>query len=102
MAPLAYTQMQVVTQAVEATGGFDDVRVSAFARGATFDTVMGDVKFGANGEWAHPRVLQVQFQGISDHELGQFRNGSRQIVVSPPRFTSGALRFPYAEALSPE
>jgi len=70
--------------------------------GATFDTVMGDVKFGANGEWAHPRVLQVQFQGISDHEVGQFRNGSRQIVVSPPRFTSGALRFPYAEALSPE
>jgi len=33
MAPLAYTQMQVVTQAVEATGGFDDVRLSAFARG---------------------------------------------------------------------
>ena len=91
MAPLAYAQMQVVAQAVEATGGFDDASLSAYARGATFHTVMGDVKFGVNGEWADPRVLQVQFQGISGHEVGQFRNGSRQIVVSPPNFVSGKL-----------
>jgi branched-chain amino acid transport system substrate-binding protein len=60
---------------------------------------MGAVKFGVNGEWAEPRVLQVQFQGISGHELGQFQSGSRQIVVSPPNFASGELRFPYTEAL---
>jgi branched-chain amino acid transport system substrate-binding protein len=102
MTPLAYAQMQVIAQAVEATGGFDDASLSAFARGATFDTVMGPVRFGANGEWTEPRVLQVQFQGISGHGVDQFRNGSRQIVVSPPDFTSGELRFPYAEALSTE
>src|SRR6266446_10560912 len=84
MAPLAYAQMQVLAQAVEATGGFDDPSLSAYARGTTFHTVMGAIRFGAKGEWAEPRVLQVQFQGISGHELGQFRNGSRQIVVSPP------------------
>ena len=69
MAPLAYAQMQVVAQAVEATGGFDDASLSAYARGATFHTVMGDIKFGVNGEWAEPRVLQVQFQGISGHDV---------------------------------
>ena len=52
MAPLAYAQMQVVAQAVEATGGFDDASLSAYARSATFHTVMGDIRFGAKGEWA--------------------------------------------------
>lgn len=102
MAPLAYAQMQVVAQSVEATGGLDDASLSAYAREATFPTVMGDVRFGTKGEWSQPRVLQVQFQGISDHEVGQFRNGSRQIVVSPPESSSGELIFPYAEALTAE
>src|SRR6202795_4834337 len=99
MAPLAYAQMQVVAQAVEATGCFDDASLSAYARGATFHTFMGAIKFGVNGEWAEPRVLQVQFQGISGHEVGQFQNGSRQIVVSPPDFSSGELSFPYPDPL---
>jgi branched-chain amino acid transport system substrate-binding protein len=92
--------MQVLAQAVEATGGLDDAQLSSYARDTTFDTVMGKVKFGAKGEWAEPRVLQVQFQEISGREVDQFQNGSRQIVVSPPKFTSGELCFPYAEALS--
>ena len=99
MAPLAYAQLQVVAQAVEAAGGFDDPRLAAYARSTTFDTVMGAVKFGVNGEWAEPRVVQVQFQGITGHGVDQFQTGSRQIVVSPPNFASGELRFPYAEAL---
>ncbi len=100
MAPLAYAQMQVVAQAIEATGGVDDASLSAYARSATFDTVMGPIRFGVNGEWAAPRVLQVQFKGISGHEVGQFQNRSRQVVVSPPDFISGGLRYPYEEAFS--
>lgn len=99
MAPLAYAQMQVVAQAVEATGGFDDAGLSAYARGATFHTVMGDVQFGRNGEWAHPRVLQVQFRGTDGHVADQFKDGSRQVVVSPNELASGQLTFPYAKAL---
>jgi branched-chain amino acid transport system substrate-binding protein len=99
MAPLAYSQMQVVAQAVEATGGVDDAVLSAFARDNTFSTVMGDVKFGKNGEWAHPRVLQVQFQGIAGHEADQFKDGSRQVVVAPNSMASGQLIYPYAKAL---
>ncbi|WP_329065900.1 amino acid ABC transporter substrate-binding protein [Streptomyces sp. NBC_01429] len=102
MVPLAYAQMQVVAQAVEATGGFDDASLSAYAREETFPTVMGDVRFGVKGEWSEPHVLQVQFQGISGHEVGQFQNGSRQVVVSPPESSSGELVFSYAEALAAE
>jgi branched-chain amino acid transport system substrate-binding protein len=102
MAPLAYAQLQVVAQAVGATGGFDDARLAAHARSTTFDTVMGPVTFGVNGEWAESRVLQVQFQGISGHEVGQFQSGSRQIVVTPPDFASGEVSFPYAVASSSE
>jgi branched-chain amino acid transport system substrate-binding protein len=102
VAPLAYAQMQVIAQAVVATGGIDDASLSAYVRGATFNTVMGAIKFGTKGEWAEPRVLQVQFQGISGHDVEQFRNGSRQVVVSPPDFMSGRLVFPYADALSAE
>ena len=99
MVPLAYAQLQVIAQAVEATGGFDDARLAAYARSTTFETVMGSITFGINGEWAEPRMLQVQFQGITGHDIEQFRNGSRQIVVFPSAFSSGAFRFPYAEAL---
>lgn len=99
MAPLAYAQMQVVAQAIEATDGLDNTILSTFTSEATFNTVMGDVKFGKNGEWAHPRVLQVQFQGIEGHEAEQFKDGSRQVVVAPTAMASGQLIFPYAEAL---
>ena len=99
VAPLAYAQMQVVAQAVEATSSLDDTALSTFTRDATLNTVMGDVKFGKNGEWAYPRVLQVQFQGIAGHEADQFKKGSRQVVVSPNTLASGQLIFPYAEAL---
>lgn len=99
MAPLAYAQMQVVAHAVEATGGLDDTILSTFTSEAIFNTVMGDLQFGKNGEWAHPRVLQVQFRGIAGHEASQFKDGSRQVVVSPNTLASGELIFPYAEAL---
>ena len=95
MAPLAYAQMQVLEQAIEATGTTDDAALSAYTRGASFDTVMGRIRFGTNGEWAQPRVLQVQFVDIEGHSLDQFNSGSRQTVLTPAEFASGRLRFPY-------
>ncbi len=99
MAPLAFAQMQVIAEAIEATGGLDDVILSTFTSEATFNTVMGDVQFGKNGEWAQPRVLQVQFRGIAGHEASQFKDGSRQVVVSPSGLASGELIFPFADVL---
>lgn len=99
-APLAYAQLQVLAQSVKTTGSLDDAKLATYARQATFNTVVGNITFGTNGEWSAPRVLQVQFQGITGNELGQFQDGSRQVVVSPPDLRSGSLRYPYADALS--
>src|SRR5260370_2363119 len=64
MAPPAYAQMQVVADAINATGGVEDDRLAEYARKATFHTVMGRIEFSKNGEWSRPRVVQVQFQGV--------------------------------------
>src|SRR5260370_22499882 len=99
MAPLAYSQMQVVADAIKATGSLEDAKLAEYARTADFHTVMGIVEFGNNGEWSRPRVPQIQFQGIVGADLEQFRNGSRQTIVWPPVLASGQLQFPFAQSV---
>jgi branched-chain amino acid transport system substrate-binding protein len=98
MAPQAYAQMQVVEQAVTTTGSLDDDALIAYTRQATFNTVVGEVKFGERGEWAHPRVVQVQFQNIASNKVSEFKDPSKQVVVAPGEFASGNLIYPYAKA----
>jgi branched-chain amino acid transport system substrate-binding protein len=96
MAPLAYAQLQVLAEAVQATGSLDDADLATYTRAASFDTVMGTIRFGRNGEWDTPRVLQVQFDGISGYGVDQFRSGATQLTVSPPDLAAATLRYPYA------
>jgi len=98
MAPEAYAQMQVLQQAVEATKTFDDGKLADYIRTSTFKTVMGDVRFGAKGEWAESRVLQVQFQNIKNNDPAQFKGIDTQVVVDPPAYESGKLIYPYEKA----
>jgi branched-chain amino acid transport system substrate-binding protein len=91
--------MQVVAQAVEATGGFEDEDLAAYTRASTFNTVMGQVTFGKNGEWTRPRVLQVQYQGVAGYEPDQFKDGSKQVVIGPSTIASGDLIYPFEAAL---
>jgi branched-chain amino acid transport system substrate-binding protein len=98
MAPQAYAQMQVLQQAVEATKTFDDGKLADYIRANTFKTVLGDVKFGAKGEWAESRVLQVQFQNVKGNDPAQFKDMSTQVVVDPPAYESGKLIYPYEKA----
>ena len=90
--------MQVLEQAVSATGSLDDDVLIAHARNSTFQTVVGDVAFGEHGEWARPRVLQVQFQNIASHDLSEFKDPGKQVVVAPVQFASGTLIYPHARA----
>lgn len=95
MVPLAYAQMQVVEQAVLATKSIDNEALIAYARSATFDTVMGQIKFGALGEWAKPRVVQVQFKNIAGHTAEEFKGTDKVVVVAPEEFASGEIKYPY-------
>jgi len=98
MAPQAYAQLQVLEQAVTATGGLDDEALITHTRQATFNTVVGEVKFGDRGEWMHPRVVQVQFQNVTTNDVSEFKDPSKQVVVAPGEFASGNLIYPYARA----
>jgi branched-chain amino acid transport system substrate-binding protein len=51
MAPQAYAQMEVVGQAITITQGLDDTTLANYTRTASFETVVGSVKFGVGGEW---------------------------------------------------
>ncbi|MGZ3266554.1 MAG: amino acid ABC transporter substrate-binding protein [Croceibacterium sp.] len=98
MAPWGYAQLQVLQQAVEATKGLDDAKLGDYIRANTFKTVVGDVKFGAKGEWAKSRVLQVQFQNVKGNDVAQFKDMSTQVVVAPAEYESGKVIYPYEKA----
>ena len=98
MAPWGYAQLQVLQQAVEATKGFDDQKLANYIRATTFKTVVGDIKFGAKGEWSQSRMLQGQFRNIKGNDLAQFRDLSTEVVVSPTEYATSAAIYPYAKA----
>ena len=96
--PFAYADLQVVGEAVAATGGTDQARLADYMRSHTFHTLVGDIKFGPNGEWVEPRVLEIQFHDIKAHGVEQFRAMSTQAVLFPPALKTGEVRYPYTEA----
>jgi branched-chain amino acid transport system substrate-binding protein len=98
MAPQAYAQMQVLQQAIEATKSLNDQKIADYIRANTFKTVLGDVKFGAGGEWAQSRVLQVQFQNIKGNDVAQFKDISSQVVLTPTEYASGKVIYPFEKA----
>ncbi|HTZ03678.1 MAG TPA: amino acid ABC transporter substrate-binding protein [Xanthobacteraceae bacterium] len=99
MAPWGYADLQVLGQAVEATKSLDDSKLAGYMHKATFHTVVGDIKFGADGEWSTSRVLQVQFHGISGHGLDQFRNAnSVETILTPSQYKTGSVIYPYSAA----
>ena len=100
MVPWAYAQLQVLQQTVVATTSLDDEKLGDYIRANTFTTVVGDVRFGANGEWARSRMLQVQFQNVKSNDLAQFKDISIQTVVAPTEYESGKLIYPYEKALA--
>ncbi len=96
--PFAYADLQVVGQAVTAVGGTDQEKLADYLRSHTFHTIVGDIKFGPNGEWIEPRVLEIQFQHVKGNELQQFKDLSSEIVLYPPSLKTGDLRYPYTDA----
>jgi branched-chain amino acid transport system substrate-binding protein len=98
MAPWSYAQFQVFQQAIVATESLDDAKLGDYIRTNTFKTVIGDIRFGANGELTRSRLLQVQFQNIKSNDLAQFKDISTQVVVAPAEYESGKLVYPYEKA----
>jgi branched-chain amino acid transport system substrate-binding protein len=96
--PYSYATGQVLAQAIEATKGLDQQKLADYIRATEFNTIVGKVKFGKNGEWAKGRTLMVQFQKIQGNGIDQFRGPGKKVVLYPDEFKSGNIVYPYSAA----
>jgi branched-chain amino acid transport system substrate-binding protein len=94
----AYSYLQVLGQAITETKSIDDGKLADYIRGATFKTVVGDVKFGKQGEWAEERTMAAQFQNIKGNSIDDFRDLKTEVIVYPPQYKSGEVIYPYEKA----
>jgi branched-chain amino acid transport system substrate-binding protein len=93
--PFAYAEMQILEQAVNAVKSLEDKKLAEYLHASKFSTIVGDIKFGARGEWEEPRVLLVQYRGIEGNDIEQFKQPGKQVIVDPASFKSGELATPF-------
>ena len=75
----------------------DDEKFADALRKGTFKTIVGDIKFGPNGEWVEPRVLAVQFQNVKPNDMEQFRDPKTEVILWPPELKTGDIQYPYSD-----
>jgi branched-chain amino acid transport system substrate-binding protein len=93
-----YAYLELLANAVTATKSLNDDKIADYLRNNTIKTIMGDIKFGAKGEWAQSRMLQVQYHGIKGNSLDQFRGMDTQTVLTPADLKTGNIIYPYEKA----
>jgi len=93
--PFSYARMEVIAQAVTATGGTNDDKLAEYCRKTTFKTVVGDVAFNDQGEWATAQVMAVQFQGVNGNGVDQFKDPKTEVILWPKKYATGKIIYPY-------
>jgi branched-chain amino acid transport system substrate-binding protein len=96
--PYSYAVGQVLAQAIEGTKGLDQQKIADYIRATEFNTIVGKVKFGKNGEWAKGRTLMVQYQKVQGTGIDQFRGPGKKVVLYPDELKSGNIIYPYSAA----
>jgi branched-chain amino acid transport system substrate-binding protein len=95
--PFAYAAMQVLEQAVKATGSLSDDKLADYIHKTAFSTIVGEIKFNELGEWATARPIMVQFQNIQGTGLDQYLAGHKQVIVYPTAYKDGELEYPFSK-----
>jgi branched-chain amino acid transport system substrate-binding protein len=93
-----YAYMEVLGAAVEGTKSLDDSKLADWLHANTVKTIMGDVKFGKDGEWARSRMLQVQYHDIKNNSVESHRGMDTQTVLIPADLKTGDVIYPYEKA----
>jgi len=96
--PFAYANLEVLAAAVEATKSLDQDKLADWLRKNTIKTIVGDIKYGANGEWVEGRVLTVQFHDVVGSDLEQWKTDAKQTILWPPQYATGKAVYPYSAA----
>jgi len=96
--PFGYAAGQVLAQAVEGSKSLDHDKIAKYIHSHKFATVVGEVAYGADGEWSYPRTVFTQFQAVAAGDAEQFADGKKQPVVWPQEYKTGDMIYPYAAA----
>jgi branched-chain amino acid transport system substrate-binding protein len=94
-----YAYFQLLGEAIEGAKSINDDKLADYLRNNEFKTIMGDIRFGKDGEWSKSRMLTVQYHDITDAaNLDTWRGMSYQTVLTPDDQKTGDLIYPYAKA----
>ena len=96
--PFNYAIGQMIEQAVNATKSLDHKTLAAYFRKNEMKTIVGPIRFSADGEWANPRVVMAQFRGVVDKNVDQFKQPGKQVVLYPEASKMGDLVAPFESA----
>jgi branched-chain amino acid transport system substrate-binding protein len=96
--PFAYSELQILGQAVEATKSLDEEKLAQYIHSQPFQTIEGDIAFGPEGEWTEARPIWVQYHDIKGHDVDQFREPKTVTILSPAKYKTGDMVYPYAKA----
>jgi branched-chain amino acid transport system substrate-binding protein len=96
--PYNYAMGQMIEQAVNATKSLDQKKLADYLHKNEMKTIVGPIRYRADGEWANPRVVQAQFRGIKDKDIEQFKQPGKQVVISPAAVKTGEIVAPFEKA----
>ncbi len=96
--PFNYAIGQMIEQAVNGTKSLDHKKLADYLHKNELKTIVGPIRYGPDGEWSNPRVVQAQFRGIADKNVDQFRQTGKQIVLYPPQYKTGDVLAPFEKA----
>lgn len=96
--PFNYAIGQMLEQAVNATKSLDHRKLADYLRKNEMKTIVGPIRYGPDGEWANPRVVQAQFRGVKDKDMEQFRKAGNQVVLYPDAYKTGDFIWPFEKA----
>jgi branched-chain amino acid transport system substrate-binding protein len=95
--PFAYAAMQVLEQAIKATGTLNDDKLADYIHKSEFDTIVGKIRFDTKGEWAKPRLLMIQYQNVDGNNLDQYRTPGKAVILYPPEYKNGEVQHPFSQ-----
>jgi len=96
--PFNYAIGQMLEQAITATKSLDHKVLANYLRTNEMKTIVGPIRFRADGEWANARVVQAQFRGVVEKNLDQFRQPGKQVVLYPEQYKTGDVIAPFEKA----
>ena len=98
LTPFSYAIGQLLEQAVDGTRSLDHPRLAQYLRANEMKTIVGPVRYRKDGEWANPRIITTQFQGVRDKDIEQFKKPGVQVILHPDSLKNGALKAPFEKA----